>query len=28
LREGRHVISARDPATGLSADTWIEVRAL
>jgi penicillin-binding protein 1C len=28
LREGRHVISARDPATGLRAETWIEVRAL
>ena len=28
LREGRHVISARDPATGLSVETWIEVRAL
>jgi len=28
LREGKHVISARDPATGLSAETRIEVREL
>lgn len=28
LREGRHTISARDPATGRTAATWIEVRAL
>jgi penicillin-binding protein 1C len=28
LRAGRHVISARDTATGRSAETWIEVREL
>jgi penicillin-binding protein 1C len=28
LREGRHVISARDLATGATAETWIEVRGL
>jgi penicillin-binding protein 1C len=28
LREGRHVISARDPETGETAQVWIEVRAL
>ncbi|MDQ3625019.1 MAG: hypothetical protein M3463_21495, partial [Verrucomicrobiota bacterium] len=28
LRAGRHVISARDAATGKTAETWIEVREL
>ncbi|MGV3532051.1 MAG: penicillin-binding protein 1C [Chthoniobacteraceae bacterium] len=28
IKEGRHVISAREPSTGRTADTWIEVRAL
>jgi penicillin-binding protein 1C len=28
LREGRHVITARDTATGRTAETWIEVRGL
>jgi len=28
LREGRHLISARDPETGETAEVWIEVRAL
>jgi hypothetical protein len=26
LTEGRHQISVRDPASGISAQTWIEVR--
>ena len=28
LREGRHLISARDPETGETAQVWIEVRVL
>jgi len=28
LREGRHVITARDAASGRTAETWIEVRGL
>ncbi|MHA3770261.1 penicillin-binding protein 1C [Verrucomicrobiota bacterium sgz303538] len=28
LQEGRHVISARDTATGRETETWIEVKAL
>ena len=28
LREGRHLISVRDPETGETAQVWIEVRAL
>jgi hypothetical protein len=28
LRPGRHLITARDTATGQTAETWIDVREL